>query len=227
MKKNKKMRKKKFDMENNNLNNSISRYVQNTLGEGSSVSGSSVGTNKGNRFKLSGREKLKEEEKSDFEKLKLFSNIITGINGFLLILGFLYLILLLINDNHFTKLFNLFQKYKYFMRGVQTEEMRLVSNICIKYPKNSNGCNCYYQTYAYNLQEKLKIIGEGMDVSTIIYNQFKENFQTINNHYLNFKQNVFDLSQKYVNQIEAEKILIPSTSNELTNDDNFVKEETF
>ena len=31
----------------------------------------------------------------------------------------------------FTKLFNLFQRYKYFMRGVQTEEMRLVSNICI------------------------------------------------------------------------------------------------
>ena len=219
--------KKKFDMENNNLNNSISHYVQNTIGEASSVSGSSIGTNKGNRFKLSGREKLKEEEKSDFEKLKLFSNIITGINGFLLILGFLYLILLLINDNHFTKLFNLFQKYKYFMRGVQTEEMRLVSNICIQFPKDSKGCNCYYQTYAYALQEKLNIDGIGMDVSTIIYNQFKENFATINSHYLNFKQNVFELSTNYVNEIENEKILIPSTSNELTNDDNFVKEETF
>ena len=219
--------KQKFDMENNNFNNSISRYVQNTLGEGSSVSGSSVGTNKGNRFKLSGREKLKEEEKSDFEKLKIFSNIITGINGFLLILGFLYLILLLINDNHFTKLFNLFQRYKYFMRGVQTEEMRLVSNICIKYPKNSSGCNCYYQTYAYKLQEKLNIDGEGMDVSTIIYNQFKENFATINSHYLNFKQNVFDLSSNFVDEIENEKILIPSTSSELTDDDNFVREETF
>ena len=113
------------------------------------------------------------------------------------------------------------------MRGVQTEEMRLVSNICIKYPKNSNGCNCYYQTYAYNLQEKLKIIGEGMDVSTIIYNQFKENFATINSHYLNFKQNVFELSTNYVNEIEREKILIPSTVSEIDNDDNYVVEETF
>ena len=223
--------KEKFDMENNNFNNSLSRYVQNTVGDASSVSGSSIGTNKRNRLKLSGREKLKEEEKLDFEKLKMFSNIITGINGFLLILGLLYLILLLINDNKFTKLFNLYQKYKYFMRGVQTEEMRLVSNICIQFPKDSEGCNCYYQTYAYNLQEKLNIKGEGMDVSTIIYNQFKENFETINSHYLNFKQNVFELSQSYINEIEAERILIPSTvSNENLNDDNnnnYVKEETF
>ncbi len=219
--------KQKFDIENNNLN-SISRYVQNTVGEASSVSqGSSIGTNKGNRLKLSGREKLKEEEKLDFEKLKIFSNVITGINGFLLVLGFLYLILLLINDNKFTKLFNLFQKYKYFMRGVQTEEMRLVSNICIQFPKDAEGCNCYYQTYAYALQERLNIEGEGMDVSTIIYNQFKSTFSTINSHYLNFKQSVFELSNSYVNQIEAEKILIPSTTSDVSEDDNFVKEETF
>ena len=221
--------KQKFDMENNNFNNSLSRYVQNTVGEASSISGSSIGTSKGTRLKLSGREKLKEEEKLDFEKLKIFSNIITGINGFLLILGFLYLILLLINDNKFTKLFNLFQRYKYFMRGVQTEEMRLVSNICIQFPKNSTTCQCDYQKYAYNLQEKLKIEGIGMDVSTIIYNQFKENFQTINSHYLNFKQNVFELSTSYINEIEAEKILIPSTvsTTDDTEDDSYVKEETF
>ena len=219
--------KQKFDMENNNFNNSLSRYVQNTAGDASSVSGSSAGTNKGNRLKLSGREKLKEEEKLDYEKLKIFSNVITGINAFLLILGFLYLILLLINDNKFTKLFNLFQKYKYFMRGVQTEEMRLVSNICIQFPKDAAGCNCYYQTYAYDLQERLNIQGIGMDVSTIIYSQFKENFATINSHYLNFKQSVFELSSNYVDEIEAEKILIPSTSSELTDDDNYVREETF
>ena len=219
--------KQKFDMENNNFNNSLSRYVQNTVGDASSVSGTSAGTNKGNRLKLSGREKLKEEEKLDYEKLKIFSNVITGINAFLLILGFLYLILLLINDNKFTKLFNLFQKYKYFMRGVQTEEMRLVSNICIQFPKDAAGCNCYYQTYAYDLQERLNIQGIGMDVSTIIYSQFKENFATINSHYLNFKQSVFELSSNYVDEIEAEKILIPSTSSELTDDDNYVREETF
>jgi len=221
--------KQKFDMENNNFNNSLSRYVQNTVGEASSISGSSIGTSKGNRLKLSGREKLKEEEKLDFEKLKIFSNIITGINGFLLILGFIYLILLLINDNKFTKLFNLFQKYKYFMRGVQTEEMRLVSNICIQFPKNSTTCQCDYQKYAFNLQKKLKIEGDGMDVSTIIYNQFKENFQTINSHYLNFKQNVFELSTSYINEIEAETILIPSTISTTndTEEDSYVKEESF
>ena len=110
----------------NNFNESISKYVQNTVGESSTASGSVSTYSKGNKLKLSGREKLKEEEKQDFEKLKIFSNVITGINILLIILGFLFLILLLINDSHFTKLFNLFQKYKYFMRGVQTEEMRLV-----------------------------------------------------------------------------------------------------
>ena len=66
-----------------------------------------------------------------------------------------------------------------------------------------------------------------MDVSIIIYNQFKENFATINSHYLNFKQNVFELSTNYVNEIEREKILIPSTVSEIDNDDNYVVEETF
>ena len=84
--------KQKFDMENNNFNNSLSRYVQNTAGDASSVSGSSAGTNKGNRLKLSGREKLKEEEKLDFEKLKIFSNVITGINGVLLFVLLLVLL---------------------------------------------------------------------------------------------------------------------------------------
>ena len=115
------------------------------------------------------------------------------------------------------------------MRGVQTEEMRLVSNICIQFPKDAEGCNCYYQTYAYALQEKLNIEGIGMDVSTIIYKQFKDTFATINNHYLNFKQNVFDFSQNYVNEIEDEIILIPSTTNDYgdINDDNYVREESF
>ena len=121
----------------------------------------------------------------------MFSNVISGINGLLIILGFLFLILLLINDNHFTKLFNLFQRYKYFMRGVQTEEMRLVSNVCIIYPKDAKECSCYFQEYSYTLQKKLNIEGIGMDISTIVYNQFRENFNTINSHYLSFKKNVF------------------------------------
>ncbi len=55
--------KQKFKMETNNINNSISRYVQNTIVDSSSTAGSSIGTNQGSRFKLSGRDKLKEEEK--------------------------------------------------------------------------------------------------------------------------------------------------------------------
>ena len=46
-----------------------------------------------------------------------------------------------------------FKDKKYFMRGVQTEEMILVSNVCIIYPKY---CSCYFQEYSYILQTKLK-----------------------------------------------------------------------
>ena len=55
--------KQKFEVETNNINNSISRYVQNTIVDVSSISGISIGTNYGSRFKLTGRDKLKEEEK--------------------------------------------------------------------------------------------------------------------------------------------------------------------
>ncbi len=213
----------------NNLNDSISKYVQNTVGESSTASGSVSTYSKGNKLKLSGREKLKEEEKQDFEKLKIFSNIITGINILLIILGFLFLILLLINDNHFTKLFNLFQRYKYFMRGIQTEEMRLVSNVCIVYPSNDTNCHCFFQEFSENLQKKLEIVGYGMDISTVVYNQFRENFKTINNHYLSFKQNVFELSQSYVDEIENEIILIPVSTSDYSDDINqkYVREESF
>ena len=213
----------------NNFNDSISKYVQNTVGESSTASGSVSTYSKGNKLKLSGREKLKEEEKQDFEKLKIFSNIITGINILLIILGFLFLILLLINDNHFTKLFNLFQRFKYFMRGIQTEEMRLVSNVCIVYPSNETNCHCFFQEYSENLQKELNIVGYGMDISTVVYNQFRENFKTINNHYLSFKQNVFDLSQNYVDEIENEIILIPVSTSDYSDDinQNYVREESF
>ncbi len=213
----------------NNFNESISKYVQNTVGDASSVQSSAGTYSKGNRLKLSGRDKLKEEEKQDFEKLKIFSNVISGINVLLIILGFLFLILLLINDNHFTKLFNLFQRYKYFMRGIQTEEMRLVSNVCIVYPSNETECSCFFQNFSYALQEKLQIEGIGMDISTIVYYQFRETFEVINNHYLNFKKNVFDLSQNYVDEIEKEVILIPTATNDYgdIDDENYVKEESF
>ena len=36
-----------------------------------------------------------------------------------------------------------------------------------------------------------KIKGIRMDITTIVYNQFRENFNTINSHYLSFKKNVF------------------------------------
>ena len=213
----------------NNFNESISKYVQNTVGDASSVTGSTGTYSKGNKLKLSGRDKLREEEKQDFEKLKIFSNVISGINILLIILGFLFLLLLLINDSNFTKLFNLFQRYKYFMRGVQTEEMRLVSNVCIVYPKNATKCSCYFQEFSYNLQKKLKIEGFGMDISTVVYNQFRENFNTINSHYLNFKQNVFELSTNYIDAIENEVILIPTSTTEYGDSDGskYVREESF
>ena len=48
-----------------------------------------------------------------------------------------------------------FKDKKYFMRGVQTEEMILVSNVCIIYPKYAKECSCYFQEYSYILQTKL------------------------------------------------------------------------
>ena len=47
----------------NNFNESISKYVQNTVGDASSVTGSTGSYSKGNKLKLSGRDKLREEEK--------------------------------------------------------------------------------------------------------------------------------------------------------------------
>ncbi len=42
------------------------------------------------------------------------------------------------------------------MRGFWTEEMRLVSNICIIYTKDAKEYSCYFQEYSYILQTNLK-----------------------------------------------------------------------
>ena len=59
-----------------------------------------------------------------------------------------------------------------------------------------------------------------MNITTIVYNQFRENFNTINSHYLSFKKNVFELSQNYVDEIEKEVILIPISTNDYGNSDD-------
>ena len=68
-----------------------------------------------------------------------------------------------------------------------------------------------------------------MNITTIVYNQFRENFNTINSHYLTFKKNVFELSQNYVEEIEKEVILIPTSTNDYgdSDDTRYVKEESF
>ena len=41
-----------------------------------------------------------------------------------------------------------------------------------------------------------------MDISTIVYNKFRENFNILNSHYSTFKKNVFELSQNYDEEIK-------------------------
>ena len=227
---------KKFEKNNKDgINEDSFSYI---IGDNNSSTGSSTGhTSVTQRQVISGREKLKLEEKVDFEKLNIFYRINHVLNFIILILSGVFLILLLINDHNFNRLFNLYQSFRYFTRGVQTEVMRLISNICLVINEGSNECTNYFIEYAKDLNSTLELTNiEGFDmlISTLIYLQFRDNYENINNHYSSFRKSIFTLSDSYIKEIEKEKIFFSSYSVETENEtlvlndkSFFLKEETF
>jgi hypothetical protein len=163
-------------------------------------------------------EKLKLDEKTDFEKLNIFSRLTKGLNFCIIIFSIVFIVILMIKDKEFRSLFDLFSQYKYFVRGTQTEVMRLISNICLVMSTENNNTKCtnYFESvYKINLD----IEETELNVSYMIYEQFIKNYELISEQFLTFRQSIYDLSSKYVEEIEKEEIYMPITSNEINHDE--------
>ncbi len=59
-----------------------------------------------------------------------------------------------------------------------------------------------------------------MDITTIVYNQFRDKFNTINSHYLTFKKKCFWTFSKLYWRNWKRSILIPISTNDYGNSDD-------
>ena len=198
---------------------SISKIVVNAQDNNSMSSMSEHSSSVNNRFRASGMEKLKLDEKTDFEKLNIFSRLTKGLNFCIIIFSIVFIVILSIKDKEFRELFELFSQYKYFVRGTQTEVMRLISNLCLYLnesdEKNNINCTCYFcDKYRITLDPSFEREFD-LSISKMIYLQFIKNYQLISEQFLTFRQSIYDLSAQYVEEIEKEEIYMPITSSEI------------
>ncbi len=201
---------------------SLSKIVANAQDNNSMSSMSEHSSSINNRFRASGMDKLKLDEKTDFEKLNIFSRLTKGLNFCIIIFSIVFIVILSIKDKEFRELFDLFSQYKYFVRGTQTEVMRLISNLCLYLnesdEENNINCTCYFCD-KYRIILDTSFIREfDLTVSRMIYLQFIKNYELISEQFLTFRQSIYDLSSKYVEEIEKEEIYMPITSSEINND---------
>jgi hypothetical protein len=95
--------------------------------------------------------------------------------------------------------------------------------------KEKRNCTCYFHS-TYRITLDPSYVREiNMTISQMVYEQFIKNYQLISEQFLTFRQSIYDLSSKYVEEIEKEEIYMPITSSEINHNSskNNVQIESF
>ena len=174
------------------------------------------------------KKSVKQNEKKDFQKLNTI-NIIKIIVNISIITFTIILLILLINKNNKTKkIFDLYYKYTYFSRGIETQVSRLFGNICVYYYKNSTKCTNLYKEYSDKyLIENLDYNGE-ITIYFLVYNFFINSYSNIQDIFSDFRLDLYSLSHDYINKIEKIMITMIITEEIKTNNNStIIKKENF
>ena len=174
------------------------------------------------------KKNIKQNEKKDFQKLNTI-NIIKIIVNISIITFTIILLILLINKNNKTKkIFDLYYKYTYFSRGIETQVSRLFGNLCVYYYKNSTECSYIYQEYSNKyLIKNLDYNGE-ITIYSLVYNFFINSYSNIQDIFSDFRLDLYSLSHDYINKIEKIMITMIITEEIKTNNNStIIKKENF
>ena len=149
--------------------------------------------------------KNKQNEKND-EQIKgqndinNYTLIIIIFGLFLMILSATFLIIEFKENTNFKSLFNLFETFKYFKRGIESTPLSLLSNYKF-YTKNGNFVNMYenYSLYLQNNYTNLKNLPK---VNELIKTEIKQKYPSIILYFDSYHQSLFKINNKGTKRIQ-------------------------
>ena len=185
----------------------FTKYMTQTGTESVSLSSSSEGNRNRLRLKTNDKDKSNLKDQAKFKKIKLFIKLMMVCHLLLISLSIIFIILQIIRTIDFGRLFELYQKFKFFKRGLDIELLRLSSNYCFQLDENDKSenpkCQCYYTLYSQGLQTTNIILGNDKLINQIIYEEFKASVDLVKSQYIEYTEKLYKLSNNKINTIES------------------------
>ena len=171
-----------------------------------------------------GKKGAKADEKNKrAEELKRYTVIILLFGGFLIMITILFLVLETKQNNNFQSLFNLFEAFRRFKRGVESSPLSLLTNYKYYINDNQEGENIY-EIYSKEIY-KFDPIFKDILLNTMIIKELKSKFGSVMNSFDNYKKYMFKLGSQVSGEISA----LRGYSYSLVEEGNglkFIKKET-
>ena len=149
--------------------------------------------------------KISTIEKSGIKNINLYVRLISSFLILLVAISLLFLSLEVNQDKHFESLFFLFEKFKYYKRGIEIQPVRLFSNICIRYPENyaTNTTQClnYYSFFSQLVQSQVPSMTGLPLINQVIYDEFVTSMDVIQDALVEFQKEALNLNIKELQDI--------------------------
>ena len=144
--------------------------------------------------------KISTIEKTGIKNINLFVRLISSFLIILVIISIIFLSLVVVQDKKFESLFFLFQKYKYYKRGIEIEPLRLFANICL-YRIRFGDCINFYSNYSENIAARNPSMENVQRINEVIYYQFQASFSSIQIALYQFQKDSFSIHIDELNAI--------------------------
>ena len=142
-----------------------------------------------------------DEKHKRSEELKRYTIIILTFGAFLIMITILFLVLETRQNNNFMSLFNLFETFKLFKRGVESSPLSLLSNYRYYDTENKNGTNVY-ELYANEISAYDDTFTK-LPIHLLIQAEIKSKYGKIMLAFDDYKKSMFKLGSKISGQISA------------------------
>ena len=144
---------------------------------------------------------FQEEEKS-YYRFHVINLILFIFNIISVIFCIIFLITQLKLDEKYLNYKEFVQKFAFFNRGMNTEIVRMISNLCFKFTDNNiENEMCYFEILSALYLQNFNYTDQNMLLSKIIYKEFKNSINSIIERYTYFKETFYVQSQKKINSI--------------------------
>ena len=188
---------------NTNMNNTF--HFGTTMDSMSVSCSSSISSTSGTYATKIKMKKISTIEKSGIKNINLYVRLISSFLILLVAISLLFLSLEVNQDKHFESLFFLFEKFKYYKRGIEMQPVRLFSNICIRYPENyaTNTTQClnYYSFFSQLVQSQVPSMTGLPLINQVIYDEFVTSMDVIQDALVEFQKEALNLNIKELQDI--------------------------